>query len=113
MSSTNKALVRMVPLNIEMVLKQLTEQSQRVEELVHSPLQQMITQVENGAWIGEGANAFLEEVNSFYLPMVSRIIESCHLASNSLLAAMETFESADEQARSIASNLDDQFREIV
>ena len=98
--------------NIEMVIKQLSEQAKIIEEQVQTQAQTTVSTVNSGVWRGSGADRFVEEVQTTFLPDAARIIESCQLTINSIMRAMELLDEADTRTMTMASGLDDLIRQI-
>ena len=61
-------LIRIARAVLRMVLQQLMQQFNILQEEVMSPMRQMIQQVTDGIWIGEGANAgFVQKLDREHL----------------------------------------------
>jgi hypothetical protein len=96
---------------VEQVVSQLAEQLNIVQEAALSPMRLMIQAVNSGIWIGEGANAFVEEVSSLVIPGVGRVGEHITHMSANTQSAREIIERGDEQASHlIQGRLADQFK---
>lgn len=54
------------------VLSQLTQQLNIVQQQALQPMRTMIQQVTGGVWVGDGANAFVQEVSSLMIPCRAR-----------------------------------------
>lgn len=72
-------------------------------------MQAMIQQVVGGVWIGEGANAFVEEVSSLMLPGVGRVGETITTMHRNLNHAIDVMDQADQQVNSLVGGLIDIF----
>lgn len=57
------------------VASRFSNQSQAVEEMLRD-LRSKLEKLENGGWIGEGADAFFAEMNDEVIPAVTRLIEA-------------------------------------
>ena len=82
-------LIRIARAVLKMVLQQLMQQFNLLQEQVMSPMQKMIQQVTDGVWIGEGANAFVDEVSSIMIPGVGRVADDVDFFRNGLQKAEE------------------------
>lgn len=103
-------LLRVARQVLQSVLSQLTQQLNIVEEQALSPMRAIVQQVSDGAWVGEGANAFVEEVSSLTIPGVGRVGENIRTMSKNIQFALDTMERADEEVdRLIKSRLLDAF----
>ena len=105
-------LIRIARAILKMVLQQLMQQFNVLQEQVMSPMRQMVQQVTDGVWIGEGANAFVDEVSSLMIPGVGRVAQDVDFFRNGLQKAEEIMDQADNQAASKANALGDIFKAI-
>jgi hypothetical protein len=105
-------LIRIARAVLRMVLQQLMQQFNVLQEQVMSPMRQMAQQVTDGVWIGEGANAFVDEVSSIMIPGVGRVADDVDFFRNGLQKAEEIMDQADNQAASKANALGDIFKAI-
>jgi uncharacterized protein YukE len=103
------ALIRFARQVVENVLNQLMQQFNVVEQQARNPMQAMIQQVVGGVWIGEGANAFVEEVSSLMLPGVGRVGEHITTMHRNLNHAIDVMDQADQQVTGLVNGLADVF----
>lgn len=89
-------LLRFARQVFESVLSQLAQQFNVVQEMALAPMRLMIQQVVGGIWIGDGADAFVEEVSSLMIPGVGRVADDITVFSNNLRSARDVIEQADE-----------------
>ena len=61
-------LIRMARAILQRVLSELMQVLNIVREQALAPMRMMVQQVTGGIWIGQGANAFVEEVSSLMIP---------------------------------------------
>ena len=108
MSMFNQLLrfARQVVMN---VMSQLNQQVQVIENQAMSPMRNMIQQVVNGIWIGEGANAFVEEVSSMFIPGIGRVAETINVVNSNLQHAIDVLDQADQQVTTLVNSLGDLF----
>lgn len=97
MSFITGVLMRLARSVLNNVLSQLTQQLNVVTEQALNPMRTMIQQVTDGVWVGEGANAFVEEVSSLMIPGVGKVGEHISTMSRNLQFARDTIERADEE----------------
>lgn len=103
-------LLRLARMVLESVLKQLAQQLNRVLEQALNPIQQMIQQVVGGIWIGDGADAFVNEVSQLVVPGVTKSGNHISTLSTNLQSARDIIERADEEAdRLVKTRLYDAF----
>ncbi|MBK8051549.1 MAG: hypothetical protein IPK16_33355 [Anaerolineales bacterium] len=98
---------------LENVLSGLMQQLNIVQDQALAPMRAMVQQVVGGIWIGQGANAFVEEVSSLMIPGVGQVMDHITFMSSNLQRAMDIIDDADKQAQSMASSLGDTFGNIV
>lgn len=103
--SISSFLFRMARAVVQQVLGQLTSQLQIVQQLALAPMRMMIQTVTGGAWIGEGANAFVQEVSTLMIPGVGKVGSQITFMSQSLNKAIDTMDQADAKVKSIAQNI--------
>ena len=99
------ALLRFARQVVENVLSQLMQQFNVIEQQARNPMQAMIQQVVGGVWIGEGANAFVEEVSSLMLPGVGQVGEHITTMHRNLNHAIDVMDQADQQVTSLVGGL--------
>jgi len=91
------------------VMSQLNQQVQVIENQAMSPMRNMIQEVVNGVWIGEGANAFVEEVSSMFIPGIGRVAETINVVNSNLQHAIDVLDQADQQVTGLVNSLGDLF----
>jgi len=102
-------LLRFARMVVQNVMSQLTQQVNVIEDQAMSPMRNMIQEVVNGVWIGEGANAFVEEVSSLFIPGIGRVAETINIVNSNLQHAIDVLEQADQQVTSLVNSLGDLF----
>ncbi len=106
-----KLLIRLARKVVEQVLGQLTQQLNIVEEQALSPMRAMVQSVTNGIWVGEGANAFVNEVSSMMIPGVGRVADSITTMGNNIRHAQDVMDQADDKVNQlITSRIFDAFK---
>ncbi len=110
--SIMSALLRFARQVVMNVMSQLTQQINVIEEQAMNPMRQMIQDVVNGVWIGEGANAFVEEVSSMFIPGIGRVAETINQVNSNLNRAIDILDQADQQVTSLVNGLGDLFSDI-
>lgn len=107
-----KALLRMARAVLENVLSQLMQQFNVVEEMALSPMRMIIEQVVGGVWVGNGANAFVEEVSSLMIPGVGQVNEQITFVHTNLGRARDILDAADQQVQTIVNGVSDTFQAV-
>lgn len=107
------ALIRMARKILQGVLSQLTQQLNIVQNAALAPMRAMVQQVMGGIWIGQGANAFVEEVSSLMIPGVGQVMDHITFMNTNLQRAMDIIDDADKRSQSLANSLGDTFGNIV
>jgi hypothetical protein len=83
-----------------------------LETAVKAPIQAMVQQVVGGVWVGEGADAFVEQCTKLFIPQTEHIANSTRSIYGGIGKAMEIMEAADKKSLGFATNLEDIFRGI-
>ena len=97
-------LIRVARQVLEGVLSQLTKQLSVVEDQALSPMRAMIEAVTGGIWVGDGANAFIEEVASIMIPGVGQVASHISTFSSNLQFARDVIDRADEEVNRMVSS---------
>jgi len=104
-------LMRFARKVVEGVLSQLTQQLNVVQEMAMAPMRAMVQQVVGGVWRGEGANAFVQEVNNLMIPGVGRVAETITGLNANLRFAQSVMDRADEEVdKLVKSKIFDAFQ---
>lgn len=106
------ALLRFARQVVANVLSQLTQQLNIVQQQALAPMRMMIQQVTGGVWVGDGANAFVQEVSSLMIPGVGKVGENITTMQRNLNRAIEVMDRADQQVNNMVRGLGDVFNGI-
>lgn len=79
---------------------------------ITSPLRAMVQQVSGGIWKGDGADRFVNEMNSLILPGLTSIVGVNTSFIGALQKSTDIFRQADKMATSKANELVDIFGNI-
>lgn len=90
---------------INKLLNQITQE-------ITSPLRVMIRNVTGGIWKGDGADRFVNEMNSMVIPGLLSLVGINTSFLGALKKSTEIFQSADKMATSKANELVDVFGNI-
>jgi len=90
---------------INKLLNQITQE-------ITSPLRVMIRNVTGGIWKGDGAERFVNEMNSMVIPGLLSLVGINTSFLGALKKSTEIFQSADKMATSKANELVDVFGNI-
>jgi len=107
-----KALIRLAMKVVQGVLSQLMQQLNIVQEQALAPMRQMIQQVTGGIWVGDGANAFVEEVSSLMIPGVGRVADNIQMIHKNVQHAADVIQQGDQQVNGKVNGLADIFGAI-
>ncbi len=109
MDPITKMLIRFARRVVQGVMSQLMQQFNIVQEQALAPMRQMIQAVTGGIWIGDGANAFVEEVSSLMIPGVGKVGEHITTMHKNLQHACDVIDQADSSVNSKVNGLADVF----
>ncbi|MBK8796194.1 MAG: hypothetical protein IPM07_07360 [Anaerolineales bacterium] len=112
MFGIEQALIRMARQVVQNVTSQLTQQLNVVQNQALQPMRMMVQQVMGGIWIGEGANAFVEEVSSLMIPGVGQVMDQISTTTRNINHAVEVIDEADKKVQSMVNSLSDVFSRI-
>lgn len=105
-------LLSFVSSSVSEVIGTLTQEQNLLEELVHAPIQKVIEEISGGVWTGDGATAFVDELNSQFLPTSLNTSETIGGMVTSITNAAEIIEQADAAASAVVDGLVDTFSSI-
>ncbi len=105
-------LIRFARQVVNSVVSQLGQQLNVVQDQAMAPLRSMVQAVVGGMWIGDGADAYVDELSSLMIPGVGRVMDDIQIYSKNLQRATEVMDAADRQVTSIANSLGDVFSNI-
>ncbi|MEZ4726295.1 MAG: hypothetical protein R3E79_04080 [Caldilineaceae bacterium] len=94
------------------VMSQLTQQMNIVQQQAYRPMQMMVQQVVGGVWIGRGADAFVQEVQSLMMPNTNQIVQTITKTHRDIQRAIDIIDRADQQAHQKVNALADLFQAI-
>ncbi len=82
---------------LESIAARFGSESERVEEM-NGRLQSALRSLQNGGWVGQGANAFFDEMDSVVLPGAARLTEALTQARTVTLEVKHIIQEAEEEA---------------
>jgi len=91
--------------SIRRLLNQITQE-------VTSPLRAMVQQVTGGIWKGDGADRFVNEMNTLVIPALLTVVGINTSFIGALQKSVDAFQTADKMATSKANELVDIFGNI-
>lgn len=106
------ALIRIARQVVQNVLSQLTQQFNILEDMVKAPMQQIVNNLTDPVWKGDGATKFKEEVASLFIPGVGQVGGHIMFMRNNLQRAVDVMDQADNQAQQLARRAGDVFQSI-
>ena len=96
---------------VQDVVSQVVKQSQLVED-VSNAIRGGMQPITGGAWVGQGAQAFIDEVQSRLLPEVAALIASIGGFGGNINQAMDLVGEADDQVFGVVNNIAETFDSI-
>ncbi|MCB0191785.1 MAG: WXG100 family type VII secretion target [Anaerolineae bacterium] len=85
---------------LEDIARQFTGQGESTEALLKN-IRNKFEQLENGGWIGRGADAFFKEMNGELLPAITRMGAALELASKTTLEINNIVRQSEEEAANL------------
>lgn len=104
-----KALIRLARKVVQGVMSQLTQQLNIVQDQALAPMRKIVQSVVGGVWVGDGANAFVEEVSNLAIPGVGQVGEHISFVHKGLQHAIDTIDQADATVNGKVNGLADIF----
>jgi hypothetical protein len=86
---------------VEAVINVLARQQNALEQQVQRTIQAIIAQVVGGVWVGAGADAFVNELRTEFLPLSASLNSNIGQMIQSVRSAQEIVEQADSQATQV------------
>jgi uncharacterized protein YukE len=96
-------LLRIAKAVLQQVLSGLMQQFNVVQEQAMAPMRAMIQAVTGGIWIGQGADAFVEEVSSLMIPGVGKVGNNITKLHKDLEHARDTMDRADSDVKNLVT----------
>jgi len=94
------------------IMSQLMKQFDVIEQQAANPMKAMVQQVMGGAWVGKGADAFVEEVSNLMLPGVGQIGDGISTFHKNIANAIQVMDRADQAVSNMVNGLMDEFANI-
>jgi phage-related protein len=91
------------------VTSMINQQVQAILEQVTNPIKQMIQGVTNGIWRGNGANAFVDEMQNMVIPNLDSLGGSIGNIGTSCTKALDIIDQVDDTVSGIINGITDVF----
>ncbi len=108
-----RLLMKIAKSVVNEVMGQLTQQMNIISDLVRAPMQGMINEVTGGVWVGQGADAFVNELTNLFIPGSEQLHGSVDLIGKSINRALDIMDDADKKAKGIVDDLAGVFSSIL
>jgi uncharacterized protein YukE len=105
-------LLRFARQLVQQVIQQEMQQIAKMEQAALQPMQSMIQQVVGGAWIGNGADAFVNDVTKMMIPGVQQINQGVQTHANGISHAVDVIDKADRDVQKIATDVGQLFHGV-
>jgi len=96
-----RGLLRTATGAVDAVVNILARQQNALQDQVRGTIQTIIGQVTGGVWVGAGADAFVQELQSEFLPLSASLDNSLGRMIQSVRSAQNIVEQADNQAAQV------------
>ena len=87
---------------LDQISSQFANQSQVIQELMQK-VRSSMQQLEDGGWIGRGADSFFYEMQSVVFPAIQRLESSLNDASSTTKQIAQNMQQAEQDAQSLFS----------
>ncbi len=96
---------------VQDIVSQVVSQANIVDDMMGG-IRGGMQPIVGGAWTGQGAEAFIDEVQSRLIPEITALISSIGGFGGGITSAMDVISQADSDAHNVANNLADVFGSI-
>ncbi len=110
--SLKSMLLKIARKVVESVLERITQQLNVIDDQIYRFVDQAIQTIVSGAWQGDDADRFVDEMRSLSIPKIHELRDTIQQTGQSLSSALDVIDQADEQARTLVDNLADTFRAV-
>lgn len=86
------------------IANRFTGQSEAIQSMLQT-IQKSFSQLEGGGWMGQGAEAFISEMNSEIFPACQRLIAILDEGSACTKTVAERFQQAEDEAANLFRNV--------
>jgi len=97
---------------VETVINQVTQQVNIVGDQVNDPIEGYLNQIMSGVWVGDDADAFVNEVRSRVLPEIAEILQVVGNINLNINSAAEIVEQADQQVEALVDDLSNTLSQV-
>lgn len=105
-------LLRIARAVINSVIQTITQQIQMLQDAITQPLRGIVQSVVAGAWKGDGASRFVEEMTNEVIPQLLNIGNVTTNFGGAIRRAVEVLDRAEQKATQQAQQLYDVFNNI-
>ena len=105
-------LVKIAKKVVNGVQQSLMGQINMLETAVKAPIQAMVKEVVGGVWVGEGADAFVEQCTRMFIPQTDHITSCARSMHAGIGKALDIMDTADKKSMSFVNDLDGIFSGI-
>lgn len=105
-------LVKIAKKVVSGIQQSLIGQVNLLDTAVKAPIQMMVKEVVGGAWVGDGADAFVEQCTRMFIPQTDFITNGARSMHAGIGKALDIMEAADKKAMSFVNNLSGTFGSI-
>ena len=97
-----KFLMRLARAALQQVINQINQIIQETLDSVLNPVEAIMSEIGGGdSWRGDGANAFVDEVQSVLIPDVNQLLQSSTQGITSMNAAEQIMTDAENEVNSM------------
>ncbi len=97
--------------DVQDVVRQVTQQANMIEDVMGN-IRSGMQPISGGAWTGQGADAFIQEVQTRLIPEVSALIASVMGFGGGINSALGIIEQADNDVSNVVGSVADIFDSI-
>jgi len=99
-------ILKVVFPSIDQVTQQIGNYQKMLDDVVKTPIEGMMSQVANdGVWKGDGANLFVKECRSTFLPETLDIVDKFKMQIDGINEARDIMSEADKTSAQVANEV--------
>ena len=99
----SRGLFSTVAAGVDAVVRNLARQRNVLQDQVEGTIRSIIGQVTSGVWVGAGADAFVRELQTEFLPISASLDSGIAQIAQSVQSAQQIVEEADNQAAQVVN----------
>jgi len=89
---------------VESILSEVTNQFNVVQEMATNPLKLIVQTVMGGEWVGDGADAFVKELENLAIPGTGQLGDTINTFGKNIGSSVNIIKEADDAVSSLINS---------